>query len=146
MRRDAHALSPVVAVMLLLLITVVLATSVYLIASSLIQELNIRPYVGIAPIESNLTSTTVMIAEISQSNIPLSSFRTVLLVNDTSDPTSAINPLNVGTYGAVTFKSIDGYLSAGDRFTIQFLPDRSYSLRILWLTGGEQIGKYDWIS
>jgi len=145
-RRDAKAVSPVVAVMLLLLITVVLAATVYVVATSFSSEINVRPYVGFAQVAGNLTSTTILVAEVSQANIHLSAFRTLLLVDDVSDPTSEINPLNVGTRGSVTFTSIDAYLSAGDRFVVTFGPGHSYSLRLLWVNGGEQIQYHEWVA
>ncbi|OGS45407.1 MAG: hypothetical protein A3K66_01960 [Euryarchaeota archaeon RBG_16_67_27] len=143
-RHDPKAVSPVVAIMLLLLITVVLGTTVYLVATSFTSELNVRPYVGLTQLVGNLTTTTILVAEVSQANIHLSNFRTLLLVDDTSDPVSEINPLNIGTHGSVTFTSIDAYLSSGDRFMVTFTPGHTYSLRILWVNGGEQIQKLDW--
>lgn len=146
LQRDPKALSPVVAVMLLLLITVVLASTVYIVATSFSSEINVRPYVGFARIAGNLSSTTILVAEVSQANIHLSAFRTLLLVDDVSDPTSEINPLNVGTYGSVTFTSIDAFLSSGDRFVVTFAPGHLYSLRLLWVNGGEQLQYLEWVA
>lgn len=146
MRGDAHALSPIVAVMLLLLITVVLASTVYLVASSLVQDVNVRPYIGLALTASNQTQATIVVAEISQANLPLDGFGSILLIDTLEDDTSKMLPLAPGTQGRVSFTSIDAVLSAGDRFVVALEAGHTYSLRVVLTNGGFQIGAIEWQS
>jgi len=145
MRRDANAVSPVVAVILLLGITIVLAASVYLVATNLVQDVNAtRPYVGLAITASNQTQATIVVAEISQANLGLGNFAVLLMIDDTEDGNSTLWPLESGIQGRIAFISFDTYFSAGDRFVIALDANHSYSLRIIQINGGFQIGQVDW--
>ncbi len=144
MRDDRCALSPVVAVMLLLLITVILAASVYLISTNIVQDIHTRPYVALSLQHLNTTAAEIQIADVSQPNLDLANFRSVLLIDGTPDHSNDITPLSSGTVGNVTFFSTDNVLNAGDVFTVRIVSGHGYSLLILWSNGGDQVGSRDW--
>lgn len=144
MRSDRRALSPVVGIILLLLITVVLAASVYMIATSLLPHAEIRPYVAVTVVSQNNTHATLVVADVSQGNLGLDQFRSVLLLEGLPDRASDISPLASTVRGNVTFTSLDSILNAGDQFLVAIQPNRAYGLRILWANGGDQVGGIDW--
>lgn len=144
MRSDCRALSPVVAVMLLLLITVVLASAVYLISSDLAGNINTRPFVALSISKLNTTSAEIRVAEVSQSNLDLASFRSVLMIDGLPAHSNDVTPLASGTYGDVSFFSMDSLLNAGDAFTVQIIAGHTYSLLVLWSDGGSQVGATNW--
>ena len=130
--------------MLLLLITVVLASAVYLISSGLVESIHARPFVALSITQLNTTTAEVRVVEVSQSNVDLANFRSVLMVDGSPDHSNDITPLASGTQGVVTFFSMDNVLNAGDEFTVQIVEGHTYALLVLWSNGGAQVGATSW--
>lgn len=146
-REARHAVAPVVAVILLVAITVVLAASVYFLATSLVvRSESGAPFVSMLRLDIIVPGETrIKVAGVSATQ-PLTAYEVVLLRNVTVDAASGMNPLTAGTVGNVTFLDGDGSLNAGDMFVIKVTPGSDYDLILLWRQTGNQVGTVSWFT
>jgi hypothetical protein len=89
-------------------------------------------------------SGTIIVAGVSEAK-DLNNFQALLLRNGTQDG-EAMNPLREATVDQIMFSDLngDGRLSVGDFFTIEMVPDSSYTLAIIWGESGNVRGSQDW--
>ena len=123
------AVSPVIATILMVAITVVLAAVLYLLVSGLISGGTQKPTVSLTQADLGTTTATVDVGGIDQTGKELSQFKAILLKNNSGSGT--ISPLSNGASNLdLSFTDIDGggTLSAGDRFTITIVAGTDYEL------------------
>ncbi|MFQ6107502.1 MAG: type IV pilin [Thermoplasmata archaeon] len=142
---NRRAVSPVIAIILLVAITTVLAAVVYVTVSSLITGVTeVTPYVILTKGESNLTNTRVEVTGIESVN-EHHKYMIVLVINGTKDEQSTMRPLSVGTAGNVTFHDLgDEKVSIGDWFDVSTVPNTTYELSIIYIKNGNQAGSAEW--
>ncbi|MBI5001612.1 MAG: type IV pilin [Euryarchaeota archaeon] len=137
--KEREGVSPVIATILMVAITVVLAAVLYVMVSGYMSGAGGgEPYVM-------LTSNS---AEMSKINVavnrdePLSSYKVYLFINNTKDNASSLETLTPGTAGNLTFIDGDGggRLTTGDVFNITALPGTNYELYIFWKQTGARVG------
>lgn len=142
--RDRKAVSPVIAVILLVAITTVLAAVVYVTVTSIIGDTEITPYTILSKQSSNSTTTVIKIAGIQSVN-RLHDFIAVLIINGTMDDQSTMRPIEVGKVGNLTFMDLgDEKLSIGDSFIVDTVPGKRYELAVLYFTSGNESGSVEW--
>jgi flagellin-like protein len=135
-----EGVSPVIAVILLVAITVVLAAVVYISATQLAQNQRPTPVAPMVIVSQSSTEVVVRIADITESSLSVSKFQAVLLVNGTVDEASRIRPLDMVTRGNLTFQSTDDTLNGGDSLLVSVVPDREYRVALVFLQTGEESG------
>jgi len=139
-RASPLGVSPVIAIILLVAITVVLASVVYIMVTQLAQSQTPTPYAPLIVTQQNATEASVQVADVSQVNLPLAKFQAVLTVDDVIDEGSRIKPLASATRGNLTFQSEDSTLSGSDSFLVRILPGHTYSLSLLFLESSGESG------
>lgn len=144
MRGDRLAVSPVVATILLVAITVVLASVVYIMAGQLIQGSRTPTYVGMVLISTNGTASIVQVAGVSSSQLRWSGLTVVVIVNGTVDEASRLSPASAGTRGNITLEDSDGLVNDGDRFIVSIRSPRTYEIHIVEILTGAQVGQRVW--
>ncbi len=140
------AVSPVIAVILLVAITVILAAVVYITVTALVGDVQPPPpWVGLTKGSVTQTTVTINVHGTSGQTQALSLYQAVLVINGTVDTSSKAEPLGAGTFGKLTFTDLsgEGRLTIGDTFVIQIVPDTSYSLTILYRDQGVS-GSIEW--
>ena len=123
------AVSPVIATILMVAITVVLAAVLYLLVSGLISGGTQKPTVSLTQADLGTTTATVDVGGIDQTGKELSQFKAILLKNNSGSGT--ISHLSNGASNLdLSFTDIDGggTLIAGDRFTITIVANTDYEL------------------
>ena len=133
------AVSPVIATILMVAITVVLAAVLYLLVSGLIGGGGAKPTVSLGQADLGTNTATIDIASVDPTGKALSEFKAILLegASTASTENGTISPLtNGGSDGALTFVDSDGggTLSGGDRFTIDTNSGYYYELTIYFGT------------
>ncbi len=148
-RKDEKAVSPVIATILMVAITVVLAAVLYVMVTGLIGGGGTQPpTVSFGPAEATAVAReyTVDVAGVDRA-VTLTSFQ-VVLQNTTGTPstmfTAALAGGSVGTSGGVTllYEDLngDGKLTGGDFFTVQGVGNpNSYNIILLWKASGSRI-------
>jgi flagellin-like protein len=143
-RSNQKAVSPVIAVILLVAITTVLAAVVYVTVSSIIGDTEVTPYTILSKQSSNSTTTVIKITGIQSVN-RLHDFIAVLIINGTMDDQSTMRPIEAGKVGNLTFVDLgDEKLSIGDSFRVNTVPGTRYQLAILYFTTGNESGSVEW--
>ncbi|MCK4366543.1 MAG: type IV pilin N-terminal domain-containing protein [Thermoplasmata archaeon] len=141
---ERQAVSPVIAVVLLVAITTVLAAVVYVTVSSMIGQTEVTPYMYLSSISSNSTTTIVSVTAVESKHLTLE-FMAILIVNGTTDQHSTMRPIMTGTVGNLTYVDLgDEKLSIGDEFRIDTVPGRTYELVIVYLSNGNKSGSAEW--
>ncbi|MFQ6107503.1 MAG: archaellin/type IV pilin N-terminal domain-containing protein [Thermoplasmata archaeon] len=144
-RKNEEAVSPVIATILMVAITVVLAAVLYVMVSGLITTTAAEPNVQLAAPESvSSTLWEVKIAGVSETK-GLSNFMAVLVRNGTNS--ESFDPIADGSNGAnMVFEDLDGggTLSVGDYFRITVVALSDYKLSIVWKDSGNERGNTDW--
>lgn len=143
-RRNEKAVSPVIATILMVAITVVLAAVLYVMVSGLIGGTTAsEPNVQLAQADGQGGNQwKIDIAGVSESK-DIDSFKAILLkdgaVWKTLDPLSEITT-------NVTFTDLGGEskLTAGDYFLVQCDPGSSYELSVAWRDSGNVKGSESW--
>ena len=142
--RNDIAVSPVIATILMVAITVVLAAVLYVLVAEIIpddpeppgQVLMTKEPIGPDTWEFRVTSTTT--------NEELSFYKVIILKNGTRVHT--MDPLEEVSKGNYRFTDLDdgGGLTSGDRFIITCEPESRYELNIFWRESGNVRGSVDW--
>lgn len=142
--RNDVAVSPVIATILMVAITVVLAAVLYVLVTNLIppepeppgQVVMSKEPIGPDIWEFRVTGTPT--------NEELSYYKVIILKNGTKVHT--IDPLEEVTKGDYRFTDLDdgGRLTSGDRFIITCEPESRYELNIFWRESGNVRGSVDW--
>lgn len=141
--RTPKGVSEVVAIILLVAITVVLTTVLWIFVA------NISNGVDEVPPRVLLTNTgnPAGQAEFVVSSVdarPLGDFRVRLWVNGFVDNASAMTPVAAGTVGRITFVDLEagGTLTQGDMFVVQTSPSTAYAIFLLWK--GDVVDQKEW--
>ncbi len=141
--RNEVAVSPVIATILMVAITVVLAAVLYVLVTSLIPDepelghvVMSKEPIGPDTWELSVTSTTT--------NEELSFYKVIILKNGTRVHT--MDPLEEVSKGNYRFTDLDegGKLTSGDRFYITCEPGSRYELNIFRRDSGNIRGSVDW--
>ncbi len=142
--RNDVAVSPVIATILMVAITVVLAAVLYVLVTNLIppepeppgQVVMSKEPIGPDIWEFCVTSTPT--------NEELSFYKVIILKNGTRVHT--MDPLEEVSKGNYRFTDLDdgGRLTSGDRFIITCEPESRYELNIFWRDSGNIRGSVDW--
>jgi len=142
--RNEVAVSPVIATILMVAITVVLAAVLYVLVTNLIPEepeplgqvVMSKEPIGPDIWEFRVTSTST--------NEELSFYKVIILKNGTRVHT--MDPLEEVSKGNYRFTDLDdgGRLTSGDRFIITCEPESSYELNIFWRESGNVRGSVEW--
>lgn len=141
--RAANGVSPVIATILLVAITVVLAAVLYVTTSQMTSNTEVTPYVSMIIAGQNSTAVQVTVAQVSQQSLSLGKFQGIVLADGLVDEASRMRPLAGGTTaGNLTFQSLDGVLNGGDRLTVRVSgTGHTYILSINFLGTGAESGK-----
>jgi flagellin-like protein len=142
---DTRGVSPVIAVVLMVAITVVLASVVYVTVSSLVGSTSSpAPMIFLSQNPSDPGTAKFEVTGTPESTLASRLFSVVLLVNGSIDEASRIDPLEPGTVGNVTYTDYDGKLTIGDKFTVSVVPDTEYELAVIWRTTGDKSFSVSW--
>ena len=136
--RDARGVSPVIATILLVAITVVLAAVLYVMVSSLLNGASAPPPpIIFTDTSSSLPNTTrFQVSGVGPTTCPLDRFELHLLINGVPDTASAMVPVIAGTRGNLTYEDADGRVTIGDAVVVHTAPGRTYEILLLWKLGG----------
>jgi len=148
MIRRSKGVSPVIAVILMVAITVVLAAVAWIMVSGMLSKLDVPPtYVTLYrdPTQTNSSQRNVIVAGMDRT-YNLFNFESSLSVNHTADYASSMDPIRNETVGNVTFvdQNADGKLNQGDYFIVSIQPKTDYEIQIFWKKNGSQLGIEDW--
>jgi len=142
---NSRGVSPVIAVVLMVAITVVLASVVYITVSSLVSSTGSPPpMIFLSQITPEPGTAAYEITGAPESTLASRLFSVVLLVNGSLDEASRIDPLEAGTVGNVTYVDYDGKLTKGDKFTVTVVPDTDYELAVIWRATGDKSFSVSW--
>lgn len=143
-RRNEKAVSPVIATILMVAITVVLAAVLYVMVSGLIGGTTAsEPNVQLAQASGQGGNQwKIDIAGVSESK-DIDSFKAILLKDGALWKT--LDPLS-GSATNVTFTDLGGEskLTTGDYFLVQCDPGSSYELSVAWRDSGNVKGSEAW--
>ncbi len=147
MVKREEGVSPVIAVILMVAITVVLAAVAWLMVSGMVSKLDVPPaYISLSKenTQSNPSERIIHVAGVDRS-YNLLNFEAVLIINISADENSRMDPLVDGTTGNLTFKDTngDGKLNVGDDFIVSIVPGRSYEIKVFWKKTGNQLASSD---
>ncbi len=150
-RKDEQAVSPVIATILMVAITVVLAAVLYVMVTGLLAGPGAsKPLVTFGAASPITNGFTFDVASVSQTKAA-ANFRVALSVNGTSAGTAAtLGPtMTVGGY-AIAWGDLggEGDLNGGDTFRVTragFLPNTDYIVSLLW-SDGSSTGSRDYSS
>ena len=146
-RKDEKAVSPVIATILMVAITVVLAAVLYVMVTGLLAGPGAsKPVVTFSPAEAITNGFSFDVAGASQSKAS-SNYKVNVQVNATAStavPMVASMSFTVGgnTY-TVTWTDVggEGSLTAGDQFRVTrtggLLANTDYTVRVLWSDGSQ---------
>src|SRR3990172_3283826 len=156
-RKDEQAVSPVIATILMVAITVVLAAVLYVMVSGLLggQTTN-RPVLTFGAVAPSLGNVTFSIASVSQS-FPYSSYKATLQVGSTTGSATAVaaeTTFATITVGTTVYRIYwsdlgdEGNLNDGDSFRVTgdgvALATGSYTFYLLWSADNAQIQTKSW--
>lgn len=139
--RGQEGVSPVIATILLVAITVVLTSVLYIVVTNIASDVG-RPPPAVAFIRESRTATSTVYTVHLSGQMSYQFLTAKLFVNYTEDTSSTIGPLAVGTHGNVTFDDRDGSgtLTSGDAFLIATLPSQTYEFMLFW---SDDLAQYD---
>jgi len=141
-RKDERGVSPVIATILMVAITVVLAAVLYVMVAYFIQPTDVKPIVSLSSGECGPTWCEGTVAG-TNANHDLSRYKVTVLAN--GEPAIAATVLEAGTNltgGGLTFRYTDlggdQVLNAGDTFRLSGLQAGvQYRIALLWQDGSE---------
>lgn len=144
-RRNEEAVSPVIATILMVAITVVLAAVLYVMVSGLIggtttAEPNIQ---FSSPRALGSNRWELKIGGVSEAK-DLSNFKAIVTENGTA--LTPMDPVQDGGSAPIQFEDLDGggTLSIGDYFTITCNSNSDYTISIVWKASGNERGSANW--
>ncbi len=145
-RRDERAVSPVIATILMVAITVVLAAVLYVMVSGLIGPTGSgNPTVAFAPATSiGANQWKIEVGSVS-SAVALSSYQVTILNGTTVAITArTVAAGSLGTGGGLTLTytdtNADGKLTGGDFFVLSGTGTGfTYQMQLIWLASGSRI-------
>ena len=152
-RRKDSAVSPVIATILMVAITVVLAAVLYVMVGGFTHNPGTAQSAGMNEASVNSTAWNISITSVSASNIPLSDLKIVVTASSgttsallatwsTHQPITGSTPLAAtgSAYGYITGNS-NTYLSAGDYINLNFVSANAGSGATVTLySGNSQLG------
>jgi len=142
---NSRGVSPVIAVVLMVAITVVLASVVYITVSSLVTNTSSPPpLIFLSKLTSDPGTAAFEVTGAPENTLAYRLFSVVLLINRTVDEASRMDPLEPGTVGNVTYIDYDGKLTKGDKFTVSVVPDTDYELAVIWRATGDKSFGVSW--
>jgi len=155
-----EAVSPVIAVILMVAITVVLAAVLYIMVSGMITTTTTSPHVTLSNwVKDSATSGHIDIADVDQTK-PCSDYKFIVIkgsdtITVSTGPSTAGGKSNQtgsisGTSVTVTVTDLtgEGKLSGGDRITISTtaaaLPSGDWELKVIYIPTGDEVGRISW--
>lgn len=141
-RKDAKAVSPVIATILMVAITVVLAAVLYVMVTGLLAGPGTaRPTVGFNVPEIGATQVIVSVGDATPQQA-LTNFAAVVLVNGTE--VARMDNVGGAADPPLSFVDLDGggRLTGGDRFIIAQVTDGDYELILFYQ--GSQVSRAIW--
>lgn len=147
MRRPVgrEGVSPVIAVILLVAITVVLTSVLYVIVTNMAEGAEeVPPFIYIGEEQGRPPNTWVVLG--ANPAMPLLNFKVKLFIDGFEDFPSTRSPLTNGTVGNVTFIDQDqgNTLSEGDLFVVAVEAGHTYELTLFWK--GRLVDSREWSS
>lgn len=143
-KRNEVAVSPVIATILLVAITVVLAAVLYVMVTSLIDGGGDgQGYIELT--KESVGPHTWELEVVGASQVDdLTDYKVVILKDGTRIHT--IDPLKENNTGDYRFTDLDGggELSRGDRFYVTCEPGSNYELSVIWRQTGDSRGSVKW--
>lgn len=144
-RRNEEAVSPVIATILMVAITVVLAAVLYVMVSGLIGGTTAsEPNVQLAQADGQGANVwKINVAGVSESK-DADSFKAIVLKNGVLWRT--LDPLDTGSATNITYTDLggEGKLTTGDYFLVTVDPGASYELNVAWRDSGNVKGSEAW--
>jgi len=158
-RKDEQAVSPVIATILMVAITVVLAAVLYVMVSGLLGgQTSNRPVLTFGPLQPTPGNMSFSVASVSQS-FPFSSYKVTLAIGAETGPATAI--VAESSYATIAVPNVgtvrvhwsdlgdEGNLNDGDSFRVTqndaALPSGSYTFYLLWSADNAQIQTKTWL-
>jgi len=153
-RKDEEAVSPVIATILMVAITVVLAAVLYVMVSGLLGPgTTTKPVITFGAVTLGSGTATFAIADTSQA-VSYSNYKVNLKVNTTFGSAKALAASGtqtamgtiLGDAYTVTYQDVggDNTVNAGDQFTVGGLQSQTtYQFLLLW-SDGSQIQEKSW--
>jgi FlaG/FlaF family flagellin (archaellin) len=138
------AVSPVVAIILLVAISVVLASAVYIVASNLVMSARPPVFVGMVHFSTNGTASVIKIAGVSTDELRWSELTAVIVVDAAVDEASTLSPAEAGTRGNLTLRDSDGRVNDGDSFVVAIQDGRTYEIDLIEILTGALVGQRAW--
>ncbi|MEW5936474.1 MAG: archaellin/type IV pilin N-terminal domain-containing protein [Candidatus Thermoplasmatota archaeon] len=138
---ERKGVSPVIATILMVAITVVLTAVLYVMVSGYMGgTTGGEPYVMLTA-GSSLGDRVDVAVDRAE---PLHMYKVYLYINETRDLASSMETLTPGSFGNLTFIDGDGggRLSTGDTFNITLVPGTRYELLVFWKQTGAKVGSY----
>ena len=143
MRKDEGGVSPVIATILMVAITVVLAAVLYVLVTNLMPDIDEqKPYVTFGDPACSADACTTSVTEVRPA-ASLEKFRVTVLANGVRiiEPTTLVADQNL-TGGGVAFRysdlAGDGKMNSGDSFVLRGMKAGvSYQIAFLWQDGSE---------
>ena len=148
MMRRKEGVSPVIAVILMIAITVVLAGVAWYMVSGLIGNIDVPPTtIDLVrdPEISNPSESKIIVGGVDKT-YNLHNFKAYLAINDVMIYSCTINPLIDGTAGNLTFVDVnqDGKLTTGDFFKVSVGPKTDYKIMLFWINNDSLITQEEW--
>lgn len=141
--RSEAGVSPIVAIILLVAITVVLTGVLYIIVQDLAYAQGEVPprvlFVNVGN-PAGEAQFRLSVAEIR----PLDEFQIRLWVDGALDGASEMKPVAAGTVGNVTYSDFDGggTVTEGDTVFVSTIASTEYSIALLWK--GHVVDRFSW--
>jgi flagellin-like protein len=149
--RDNQGVSPVIASLLMVTITVVLASTIYIAMSNVLPSFNGIPKVGLQTEPGGMTDTQmrILVMNNEKSDLSFSAYKVVIVKNNsvaTIDATTIkTGPITTGSDGTTVSYSDEGNgkLTAGDTFLVTGLMTSSkYDFYVVY--DGNVAGAVSW--
>jgi flagellin-like protein len=136
-RKDLKAVSPVIATILMVAITVVLAAVLYVLVSGYGGGTAVPTAGFSSPVRNSADNYTVTVAEISET-YDIGEFK-LTITNGTSSFTGTVGVGEITLAPSTTIQAWfvdvggEGMLGSGDYFVIDFGVDGTYGVKLLWI-------------
>ena len=144
-RKDNKGVSPVIATILMVAITVVLAAILYLMVSNFTDTGGSggEPTITFGAVEQTAGNATIQIAGASRSE-DVGKYKLILLADDVM--VSTFDPVSAGTSGSITYLDVntDGKLGSGDKIKMGIADDTDYELILYWKSSDAKITSQSW--
>ena len=144
-RKDNKGVSPVIATILMVAITVVLAAVLYLMVSNFTDTGGggSEPTITLGAVEQTAGNATIEIAGASHTN-DLGKYSLILLANDVT--VTDFDTVSTTPTGSITYLDIngDGKLGSGDKIKMSINDDTDYEIILYWKTSDAKITSASW--